>query len=191
MTRKSDLVDGFELGGGTLNRKTREVYLIGPVDGDTARTVVPAIRELDRKPGPIHLIIMSPGGSEGIGWAIYDTLQMTTNQVIGHAVGECQSIAALILQGCHLRLMTKNCRFMVHNGSVTLDVTVTQMRSYGEEIMHLTDRYYEALAERSGMSLKKVRKLCDRETFLSAEQCLELGFVDGILTKPPVRKRSR
>lgn len=172
-----------------FNPKTREVYLIGGVGPDTVKSVIPAMREMDRKKGPVHLIVSSTGGAEGSGWALFDTIRLMSNPVYGHAIGECQSIAALILQACPLRLMSENCRFMVHNGSVEMAVTVTQLRSYAQEALTMTSRYYEALAERSGLTVAKVRGLCNRETYLSAQECLKLGFIDGILAKAPERKK--
>lgn len=176
---------------GSFSSKMREVRLFGSVDDDTARDVVSAVRCLDLKKGPIHLVIASTGGDEGAGWAIYDALRLAHNDVVTEAYGSCQSIAALILQAGTTRLLSPDCRFMVHNGSIEMAATVTQMRSYGKEIQFLTQRYYEELAARSGLTVRRVRALCDRETFLSAAEAVDLGFADGIIMKPPKRGRRR
>lgn len=169
--------------------KAREIYLIGAVDIEKAGAVISALRRLDRKKGAITLIISSTGGDEGAGWAIYDSLRICRNDTIAMCFGECQSIAALILQGCGLRLLSPNCRFMIHNGSITLDATVSQLRSISREIEHLTDRYYEVLAEGSGLTVAKVRQLCDDETFFSAQLALDMHFCDGIIVPKPCLKK--
>jgi ATP-dependent Clp protease protease subunit len=90
-------------------------------------------------------------------------------------------MAALILQAADKRIMTPECRFMIHNGSVGMEATVGQVRALSKEIEFLTQKYYKTLSVRSGVSIAQIKEMCDKETFLSADQAVKMGFADKVL----------
>lgn len=167
----------------TLEEESREIYLVGTVTTEKAGGILAAIRHLDKTNGPITLVVCSPGGEDGAGWVIYDALRLCNNQTIVQCYGECQSIAALVLQGGDIRLLSPHCRFMVHNGSLAFDATVTELRALVTEVEVLTQSYYKALCDRSGYTEEGIRELCDKETYLSAKETVDYGFADGILSR--------
>lgn len=173
----------------TANADTREIYVIGPINNETVSGVLPALRSMDQKRGPISLVIHSNGGDEDAGWAIYDALRLAKNRVVAEAYGACQSIAALILQGANTRLLSPDCRFMIHNGSASFEATTNQIPAIVKELQFLTNRYHEVLAQRSSLPLSKIKKLCRVESFMSASQAVEAGFADGIICLDPKGKR--
>jgi ATP-dependent Clp protease protease subunit len=174
----------------TMDELAREVLLFGSITSESASQTILSIRQLDRaEKKNIHLIISSGGGSEPAGWAIYDALCLTRCKVIGHCFGECMSIAALILQGCDSRLLSPNTRFMIHNGMVAYNGPLDKVRIALVEENFLTQMYYEKLAEKSNLSIDKVKNLCDSETYLSAEEAVKAGFADGILGQMKKAKR--
>lgn len=178
-------------GGVSVNFDDREIYLSGSIDNEKSGSFLAAVRTMDKKPGLITVVISSTGGIDGAGWAIYDAILLCSNHVLGMAYGECQSIAALILQGCGTRLLSPNCRFMVHNGSVEMATTVTQLPAIAKETLDLTRAYYEAIAQRSGLSVRKVKALCDAESFMGAEKACQYGMADGIISKTLPRKKRK
>jgi ATP-dependent protease ClpP protease subunit len=173
----------------TMDEDAREIYLFGAVDIEVASQVVVALRQLDRVGrGNITLIISSGGGEEGAGWTIYDALCLTRSKVIAQCYGECMSIASLILQACDTRLLSPNCRFMVHNGTCAFNGPLEKVRGALQEENFLTLKYYEKLAERSELTIDEVKDLCDNDTYLTAEDTCKNGFADGILGQTKRRK---
>jgi ATP-dependent Clp protease, protease subunit len=175
----------------TVDPNAREILLFGVVNTELATQVVFNVRQLDRgKKANISLVIGSAGGEEYSGWAIYDTLCLARSKIIGQCFGECMSIAVLILQACDTRLLAPNCRMMIHNGSLTAgSLSYEKFQALIKEENLITQKYYEALAERSGLSTKKVIELCNQETYMSAEEAVNHGFADGILGQTKKRKK--
>jgi ATP-dependent Clp protease protease subunit len=170
------------LGQGQIcDEDNREVFIIGLVTMEMAGAVVASVRGLDRTRGLIKILIMSSGGHEGAGWAIFDAIKLCKNKTVIEAYGECQSICALILQAAKKRLLARHCRLMIHDGSLSFSGTIPQMKSSSKEAVYLTDMYYEALATGSGRSVHTIKKLCNEETFMSAQEAVDFGFADGIL----------
>jgi ATP-dependent Clp protease protease subunit len=168
----------------TVDDDIREIVISGSISYDMAGSVVAAIRRMsiqNRNAG-ISVVLMSGGGEEGAGWAIHDQLKLAEADTAVQAFGECQSIAALILQGGSTRLMAPNCRFMVHNGRIDVEADTGKILRFAEEAMKLNTKYYLALKERSYCTYDEIKNMCYEETYLDAEACLGYGFIDGILT---------
>jgi ATP-dependent Clp protease protease subunit len=162
--------------------KAREIYLMGFVDTNSVHDCISALRQLDRSgSGAINLIICSHGGQDDAGFAIYDAIEMTKSKVIAHVYGECKSIAVLILQACDTRILAPNCRLMVHNGSVSFgSLTMPEVKSYSKEFFDTTSNYVKCISDRTGLSIEQVQEMCDKETYMSAEVALGLGFADYV-----------
>ncbi len=163
----------------------RTLYLWGAIDEASALKFIVALKTVDSVPGLIHVLLCSGGGEEHAGYAIYDALCQTHNHVTIIATGCCASISALILQGADTRLMTPECRFMVHNGSVglpehTIDSNIVV--AMGKEQDRSAKNYQRVLAERSGWPAETLRVWCDAETHWSADEAVANGFADGIYT---------
>lgn len=161
----------------------RTIYLTDSIDMDTATKFFIAFSKISETEGPIRIVLMSTGGSEAAGWAIYDLLRESTNTVVVDAYGSAFSIAALILQGGDIRRMSPECRFMVHAGTVTPgeDVDQRTLIALGKEATRTNLRYQEVLAERSGMPLERMTKYCDDETYFTAAEALQQGLIDAVI----------
>jgi ATP-dependent Clp protease, protease subunit len=167
----------------TIDPEAREIMVFGGVDMDMASKVFYGLRQLDRDSKKnISLVIVSSGGEEMAGWAIYDALYLARSKIIAQCYGGCMSIAALILQACDTRLLSPNCRFMIHNGTMSIGTQpLEKVKSSWDEEELLLKKYYEKLAVRSNLTLDKVIDLCNNESYMSAEQTVKYGFADGIL----------
>lgn len=165
------------------NSKNRELYIFGPIDTETSGQFIIQLREMDKKKGPIKLIMSSLGGEEGAGWAIYDSITTAKNDVHAYAYGECQSIATLILQACKTRLLSEHTRVMIHNGGVAADMTTNQVIALAKELQTLSDMYYSTMALHSGIPEEEIEMLCQNDYYMSAETAVQRGFADGIIQK--------
>ena len=181
---------------GGVDLDNRTIYLVGEVDNHMLHRFVTAFDVLDSSPGPIRIILSTPGGSEPDGYAIYDMLKLARNNVVIEGYGAVQSIGSLILQAGDLRLLSPECRVMVHNGSVEFGqaLNTDTLVSIGKEIERNNKRYVDVLAHRSSLPVSKVRELVDEETYMSAAESIQYGFADGILIpeqKLAIQKKSR
>ena len=191
MTKEEELQ--LESATVTMDAEARELFLFGPITSQVASQLILGIRQLDRAAKKnISLIISSGGGEEPAGWAIYDALSLARSKVVAQCYGECMSITALILQGCDTRILAPNCRFMIHNGMATLGtLSLEKIRTVVKEENILTEKYYQKLSERSELDVDKVRELCDKETYMSAEVAVGYGFADAILGVEKKIKKGR
>lgn len=175
----------------------RQVFLTGEVNEDTARHIMIALTIMDETPGQITLNMFSTGGCEPSGHAIYDAIRGCNNEVVIIGYGAVQSIAALILQAGTKRLLTPECRFMIHNGSIDLPsgTDADTLVAIGKEVEENNKTYHRILASRSGLSLEKVKSMCQDETYLSADAAVKNGFADAVVeplrTFKPTLKSSR
>lgn len=165
----------------------RKLYLIGEVDHEMAKQLIVDLQTLDATEGPIVIVMTSAGGNEGAGYAIFDAIRMTHNPVTILAYGEVMSIAALVLQAADNRLLSPECRFLIHNGSVPSGgddegyIDADKLIARAKETIRNNHRYHKLIAHRSGLPLAKIKTFCKQETLFWAEEAVKLGFADGII----------
>jgi ATP-dependent Clp protease, protease subunit len=177
---------------GMVQSLDRGVVISGPITEDVAAQVLNFLTQLDQVDGQITIKLMSPGGDVVAGWAIYDAIRMCRNQVRIEGYGEVCSIATLIFMAGDERLMSPECRWMVHEGSVDFggNIEVSVLRARVQEFEFLNNSYNRVMAERSGQSIKTFRRLTEKETYLDAKSCVKSGFAHGILRYPKRKKKS-
>ncbi len=166
--------------------KERIVFLNGVVDDHMAHIVTMQILYLDSidKKSPISLYINSPGGSVLAGLAIADTISAVASPISTIATGMAMSMGAYLLS-CGtkgLRLATEGCRIMCHQVSSGMGrSTVADMKVSYEETTFLDNYLAERLARNCGQPIEKYRKDIDRDFYLSAQQAVDYGLIDGIV----------
>lgn len=167
--------------------KTRVVYLGGPVNVEMSRQIIQALyaMSVDATSKPITLIINSGGGSVDEGMAIYDAISHIPCPVIGKVMGVCMSSALTILQACSLRLLSKNATLMLHNGEVAIgrQHTLEAIES-SKQVVRDQKLFYELMSTRSGIPIKKIKRLSQFSTYFTATEAVAVGLADGILTLP-------
>ncbi len=171
-----------------IDLANRTLYLFGGIDDSAAFRFITGFRLLDSTKGPIRVIMSSGGGSESAGFTIYDALTMAHNPVTIDCYGAVMSIAVLILQGGTRRRLSNECRFMVHHGHISIgeDVHQATIMAIGAEARRNSDRYAAILATRSTLSFDQVMTMVDKETYLSAQDCIRAGFADEVITRKSV-----
>lgn len=168
---------------------SRTLFLCGSVDEVMAGKLLASLAILDSTPGSITVRIMSGGGEVSSGFAIYDALRRSKNEVVTEGFGEVQSMAAVILQAGARRMLSPTCRLMVHDPTLTLDATlgVNLLKVRVREAKLDVHAYQLALAQRSGLPRAEVARLCAAETYLTAREAVRVNFADGVLS--PRRRR--
>ena len=136
----------------------------------------------------IQLYINSPGGSVTAGWAVYDTMQYIKCDVSTICLGLAASFGAFLLAGgAHgKRMALPNSEIMIHqpamhgNGIQGLASDIKIMSDYMQKSRQ---RLKRVLAVNTGRSEEEIARDTERDNFMSAEEALEYGLIDSILTR--------
>ena len=166
--------------------KERVVFLVGEVNEVTANLIVAQLLflESDNPDKDISFYINSPGGSVSAGLAIYDTMQFVKPDVSTMCVGQAASMGALLLTAGAKgkRFCLPNSRVMIHQPLGGFRGQASDIEIHAKEILFLKQRLNEIMAKHSGQSVDTVSKDTDRDNFLSAEQSVNYGLVDRVLS---------
>jgi len=165
--------------------KDRIVFLGTPVDDYVANLIVAQLLFLEKEDPDkdIDFYINSPGGSVTAGLAIYDAMQIIKPDVATICVGQAASMGAVLLAGGSKgkRHCLKHARVMIHQVSAGTQGTLSDMTVHIQEFQRYMDILMEILARHTGHDKEKVRKDCERDYFMSAEEALNYGLVDKVL----------
>jgi len=134
----------------------------------------------------IFLYINSPGGAITSGLAIYDTMQYVRPDVATIALGQAASMAAVLLAGGAKakRFALPHSRVMIHQPLMSgLQGQATDIDIHARDIMRLRTRLNEILAKHTNQPIEKLNEDTERDYILEAEEALEYGLVDEILTR--------
>ena len=165
------------------------IFLGTPIDDQVANLIVAQMLFLSGEDPEkdVQLYINSPGGSITAGLAIYDTMQFVKNDIVTYCIGQCASMGAhLLAAGTNgKRFALPNARIMIHQPSGGAQGQATEIEITFKEIQRLKENLAATFAKHTGQSLKKVMKDMDRDFFMSAEEALEYGIVDKVLSERP------
>lgn len=165
--------------------KDRIVFLGTPVDDYVANLIVAQLLFLEKEDPDkdIDFYINSPGGSVSAGLAIYDAMQIIKPDVATICVGQAASMGAVLLGGgaANKRYVLKHARVMIHQVSAGFQGTTADINVQAAEINRAMDTLMEILARHTGKDKEVVRKDCDRDYFMSAEEAVAYGIADKVL----------
>lgn len=165
--------------------KDRIVFLGTGIDDYVANLIVAQLLFLEKEDADkdIDFYIHSPGGSVSAGMAIYDAMQIIKPDVATICVGQAASMGAVLLAGGAKgkRYSLANARVMIHQGSAGTQGTISDMNVALAEFNRYNEIIFQTLARHTNQDLDKIRKDCDRDYFMSAEEALEYGLVDKVL----------
>lgn len=130
----------------------------------------------------LDVYINSSGGDVFAGQAIYSMLKRHNAKVTVYIDGLAASIASVIAMAGDKIIMPKGSMLMIHNGMIGLlgYFNASKLRKYADEIEKITDSVIVPAYERSGKTTDEIKELLDAETWLSAEEAVEMGFADEI-----------
>jgi ATP-dependent Clp protease protease subunit len=167
--------------------RDRVVFMIGPVNDQTANLVVAQLLflESENPDKDISLYINSPGGSVYSGMAIYDTMQFVKPDVSTICVGMAASMGAFLLAAGAKgkRYALPNSRIMIHQPSSGAQGQASDIEIAAREILDVRTRLNRILAERTGQPIERIEKDTDRDNFMSAEDAVSYGIIDRIFVK--------
>ena len=165
--------------------RERVVFLVGPVNDQTANLVVAQLLflESENPDKDISLYINSPGGSVSAGLSIFDTMQFIKPDVSTLCTGLAASMGAFLLcAGAKgKRFCLPNSRVMIHQPSGGAQGQATDIEIQAREILKLREALNRILAERTGQPIERIENDTDRDNFMSAEDALKYGMIDRVL----------
>ena len=165
----------------------RIVFLGEEVNATTASLVVAQLLYLEAQDPDkdIQFYINSPGGSVTDGMAIYDTMQYVKCDVSTMCIGMAASMGAFLLSSGAKgkRFALPNAEIMIHQPSAGTQGQITDMAIHLKRLEIIKKRMNKILAENTGKPLEVVTADCERDNFMSADEAMEYGLIDKVITK--------
>jgi len=169
--------------------RLRDVYLVGDIDKDTARTVIERIRELANDSSrPITLYLNTAGGNVTDGLAIHDVIcELVSRGVDMHLVvqGMAYSMGSVVLQAASpgRRLAFPHSWIMIHEPAKWAGwQSTTAAAQHLERLKQMQDQIYQILARRSGRPLRQIIRDTKRtDLYLDAKRALAYGLIDAVI----------
>ncbi len=181
----------FDIYSRLLNE--RIVFIGQQIDDDIANLVVAQLIHLesDDPDKDISIYVNSPGGSLHAGLAIYDAMQYVGPDVSTLCYGMAMSAGSLILAGGTegKRCSLPNARILIHQPSSGFQGQSTDIEIHAREILELRRLLEEIYARHTGQSREQVHDDMERDRFFSAEQALDYGLVDRIISARELQRR--
>ena len=170
--------------------KDRIIFLAEDVNATSASLVVAQLLFLESEDPDkeINLYINSPGGSITDGMAIVDTINYIKCPVSTICVGMAASMGAVLLASGAKgkRYATPNAEILIHQpliGGGGLSGQTTEIKIHADHMVRTREKLNKLLSDRTGQSLETIEKDTERDNYMTAQQALEYGLIDGILDK--------
>ena len=169
--------------------KERVIFLVGPVNDQTANLVVAQLLflESENPDKDISFYINSPGGSVTAGMAIYDTMQFIKPDVSTLCVGMAASMGAFLLSAGTKgkRFSLPNSRVMIHQPSGGAQGQASDIEIHARDILKTRDQLNRILANNTGQTVEKIERDTERDYFMFADEAQAYGVVDQVISKRP------
>ncbi|MEA5020447.1 MAG: ATP-dependent Clp protease proteolytic subunit [Gordonibacter sp.] len=164
----------------------RIIFLGEQIDDNVANSVVAQLLHLESSDPEkdISLYINSPGGSVTAGLAILDTMDFIKCDVSTICMGECASMAAVLLSAGTpgKRLCLPNSMVLIHQPSGGAQGQQTEIAIVADFMLKTRNRLNKILADNTGQSLETIQADTERDNYMTAEEALAYGLVDRITT---------
>ena len=166
--------------------KDRIIFLGEEVNEVTASLVVAQLLFLESEDPnkDINLYINSPGGSVTAGLAIYDTMNYVKCDVSTICIGLAASMGAFLLSGGAKgkRYALPNAEIMIHQPSGGAQGQASDIKIVAERILETRKKLNEILAQNTGKPLSQIEIDTERDHYMSAEEAVEYGIIDHVVT---------
>ncbi|MBQ2899366.1 MAG: ATP-dependent Clp endopeptidase proteolytic subunit ClpP [Oscillospiraceae bacterium] len=164
----------------------RIIMLCDEVNDVTASLVVAQLLYLEGQDPDkdISLYINSPGGSITAGMAIYDTMNYIKCDVSTICIGMAASMGAFLLSSGAKgkRFALPNSEIMIHQPLGGMQGQASDIKIHADRIIAIKERLNRILSEQTGQPLEVITKDTDRDNFMTAQQAMEYGLVDRVIT---------
>ena len=166
--------------------KERIVFLNGEVNDASASLIVAELLflESENPDKDIYMYINSPGGVITSGMAIYDTMQYIKPDVATLCIGQACSMGSFLLAGGAKgkRFSLPNSRIMIHQPLGGFQGQATDIEIHAREILNIRKRMNKLYSEHCHRPIEEVEKAVERDNFMSAEEALNFGLIDKVIT---------
>jgi ATP-dependent Clp protease protease subunit len=158
------------------------------VTNQSAKDIISKLWYLEfLEPGkPILLVINSPGGSVDSGFAIWDQIQMISSPVTTLVTGLAASMGSVLSLAAapKKRFATPSARIMIHQPLISgvIQGQATDLEIQAKEIIKTRTQIVELYAKATGKEPKVIEKTIDRDTWMTAEEAIDFGLLDGIVS---------
>lgn len=164
----------------------RIIFLSTDVNDYTATVVQGQLLYLDSvDPGKdISIYLNSPGGSVTAGLGLYDTMQFVKSDVSTICIGMAASMAAVLLVAGQKgkRFALPHSRVMIHQPLGGVQGQASDIEITAREILKYKKELYSIISQHSGQPVEKVERDGDRDFWMTAQEALDYGMIDGILS---------
>ncbi|MFB3094214.1 MAG: ATP-dependent Clp protease proteolytic subunit [Dehalococcoidia bacterium] len=169
----------------SLLLKERIIFMGYPIDDQIANVIIAQLLYLEREDPDkdINIYINSPGGVISAGLAIYDTMQLMRCDMATICVGECASMATVLLAAG-----TKGKRYALPHSTIHIHQArggatgqAADIEIHAKEVLRRNQVVKEILARHTGRPIEDITRDTDRDFFMDAEGAKEYGIVDEIL----------
>lgn len=171
------------------SERLRDVYLIGDIDKDTARTSIQRLRELAADSSrPVTIYLNTPGGNVTDGLAIHDVVRQLVAQGVEITIvvqGMAYSMGSVVLQAASTgrRLAYRHSWMMIHEPAKWAGwQSTTAAAQHLDRLKQMQNQIYQILADRSGKPLRQIIRDTKRNDFyLDADKAREYGLIDQVI----------
>ena len=173
----------FDIFSRLLNER---IVFLGPeITDDIANLVIAQLLHLEsgEPEKDINLYINSPGGSVTAGLAIYDTMQYIKCDVSTICIGQCASMAAVLLAAGAdgKRFALPNSRILIHQPWGGTQGQVSDIEIQAREMLRMREALDKILADHTGQPIEKIHSDTDRDNIMTAEDAKIYGLVDEVV----------
>lgn len=164
----------------------RDIFITEAITDELATSIIVQLKYLDKSGnGDIHIYINSPGGSVTAGMAILDAMKRCKNNIVTICTGMAASMAAILLASGTKgkRMATPFSEVMIHQPLGGAQGQASDIELVAKHIAQTKQRINMILSESAGRPVDEIARDCDRDYYLSAEDAVEYGLVDSILTE--------
>ena len=172
--------------------RDRIIFIVGPVDDNVANLIVAQLLYVvsENPEKDISLYINSPGGSVTAGLAIYDAMQFVSCDVNTWCIGQAASMGAFLLAAGApgKRFALPNSRVMLHQPSGGSRGVAADIEIQAREIVSMRQRLNSILAQHTGQPIERIAEDTDRDYWMSPDDAVEYGLIDGVHHPPPKLK---
>lgn len=167
--------------------KDRIIMIGDEINDQVANSVIAQLLflEADNPEKDISIYINSPGGSITAGFAIFDTMEHIKPDVSTICTGMAASFGAmLLLAGTKgKRCALPNSEIMIHQPLGGVKGQATEIEISARRILKLREHINAIISERTGQPVEKVARDTDRDYFMTAEEALEYGIIDKVISR--------
>lgn len=171
-----------------LNKKSgAEIYILDEISSWTENNASEFKRKIDAigENEQVKLYINSPGGSVDQGLAIYNLIKPLANRMEAHVIGMALSTASWLAMSAGKVCMRENSLMMIHNPTTWGMGDEDDLESATSMLKKVKDIIVNVYATKSGKSKEEIAEMMSKETWMTAEEAMEHGFVDEVADEEP------